>query len=96
MQQLNLPLLMERQEASNEQLFGLRSRSLPVCLCCSKCFFLWLMSIQLLWKRAFRLLCLVDDFDAAAQRQIQLWVVNYRGGGVGGASLIQKLSSYSS
>lgn len=53
---------IERQEDTNEQLFRLCSRLLPVCLCSLKCFFLQLRSIQPLWKRAFFLLCLVDDF----------------------------------
>lgn len=52
----------ERHEDTNEQLCGLHSRSLPVCLYSLKCFILQLRSIQLLWRRAFRLLCLVDDF----------------------------------
>lgn len=48
---------MERRDDTNEQLFGLRSR----CLCRLSAFFLPLTSIQPLWKRAFCLLCLVDD-----------------------------------
>lgn len=71
-----LQTALMRRRKTNTQLLGLRSRLHPVCLCSLKHFFLQLRPIQPLWKRAFCLLCLVDDFggelmkgDAEARKQ---------------------------